>query len=70
MDFKKTCLYCKHFRFDWGWGVGGDYTPPESPTIECLKLHFHGLRDYDGKGALRAMISTAFTCPDFEFEEE
>lgn len=65
----KTCLECKHWRWDSGERGYSEYTPGCHAAMFCNKNRWRLNMFDDERGDVRDKLRTAETCGLFEQEE-
>ena len=64
---RKLCIFCKHFRWDQGYGDLSDITPGADASMWCSLNLFNGLYGYDiTRDAYRNAIFAAQACGRFD----
>lgn len=64
-----TCILCKHFHLDMGWG-GTCETPGDKAEMGCRKDHWEDIADYASADDARPQMLRAQTCGDFRWYNE
>lgn len=66
LNYARTCLHCKHLRWDDGCCGYSEMTPTSAPTLSCRKKHFDdSIRGGCGVN-LVDLLKQGNECNDFE----
>lgn len=68
-NIPKTCILCKHMRFDAGSPGYSQYTPGTNWSSECAKGHWEMYGCDASQDEYCRNLLTAETCPDFEMAD-
>ena len=65
----KTCVECRYWELDPGYGAYSEMTPGQDASTSCTKGHWYLSADEMNSKTFREIIAKAATCPDFVEQE-